>query len=356
MGKSIGIDGCRSGWFAVVIEDDASWHTTCYNNINEFWKDHQDAETILIDIPIGLPEKGRREADLEGRKLLRSRRMSLFMTPVRKAVYATAYAQASELNQKATGKRISRQAWNISTKIREVDGFLRQTPKAVEIMHESHPELVFFGLLGEPLDYSKKKRQGITERLRILDRVYPQALDIYNSAVDIYRRRDVNYDDIVDALGLAVAAHLGNLRTIPANPPRDAHDLPMQIVYSPLPRIVRMHHVFITVPSDRLDEAHDFYTSILGLQEVPRPQSIKKFPGFWLRLANMDLHIGVQDDIDREAPLTHVAYQVSNIKHWRESLSQQGVEIREAPPLDGYLRFEFSDPFGNRIEMIQPKD
>lgn len=81
---------------------------------------------ILIDIPIGLKNgvHGERLSDLGARRILKARKSSIFPIPCREAVYVGSYTKACEVNEKITGKRISKQAWNIVPKIRDVDSFL----------------------------------------------------------------------------------------------------------------------------------------------------------------------------------------------------------------------------------------
>lgn len=117
--------------------------------------------------------------------------------------------------------------------------------------------------------------------------------------------------------------------------------------------IQRLHHVQITVPSDCVDEARDFYCGVLGLTEIPKPDSLLARGGFWVALGDLQVHIGVEDNFDRLQTKAHLAYQVDNVPAWRDKLIAHGFEIGESIPIKGYDRFEFRDPFGNRLELIQ---
>jgi hypothetical protein len=48
-----------------------------------------------------------------------------------------------------------------------------------------------------------------------------------------------------------------------------------------------------------------------------------------------------------------VAYAVTKIAEWRARLAAAGVECFDGIPIPGRDRFEFRDPFGNLIEMIE---
>lgn len=119
-------------------------------------------------------------------------------------------------------------------------------------------------------------------------------------------------------------------------------------------RPYRLNHVNFTVPTDALAQARAFYCDVLGLVEIPRPDSLADRGGFWLNVGQDEIHIGVEDGFDRRTTKGHLAYQVADLAYWRERISAAGCEIKESIPLPGYDRFEFRDPFGNRVEIIQP--
>lgn len=123
----------------------------------------------LIDIPIGLSDHSERVCDIEARQILKPKRhSSVFLTPVRAATYAESYEEACRINFAATGKKISKQAWNILPKVREIDAFTREFPGVA--LREAHPEVCFRALNSKTAcSYNKKSSAGIGERLSILD-------------------------------------------------------------------------------------------------------------------------------------------------------------------------------------------
>ena len=121
-----------------------------------------------------------------------------------------------------------------------------------------------------------------------------------------------------------------------------------------MPNITRLHHVQITVPSAEVERARAFYCGVLGLVEIEKPDSLKDRGGFWMQLGDVDVHVGVEDGVARQSLKAHVAYQVDDLTAWRAVLLAHGVTILESTPIPGYTRFEFRDPFGNRMEFIQP--
>lgn len=117
--------------------------------------------------------------------------------------------------------------------------------------------------------------------------------------------------------------------------------------------ILGLHHAQITVPKESEEAARRFYCTVLGLPEVQKPASLAGRGGFWLRVGNQQVHVGIEEGIERRATKAHLAYEVDNLEAWRARLAQEGIEALEGVPIPGYARFEFRDPFGNRVELIQ---
>lgn len=117
--------------------------------------------------------------------------------------------------------------------------------------------------------------------------------------------------------------------------------------------ILGLHHAQITIPKGSEDKAREFYCQILGLPEKEKPETLNGRGGFWLQVGDREVHVGTEDGFDRLATKAHLAYQVEDITYWRKVLEQNSIQIIEAVPIPGFDRFEFRDPFGNRVEMIQ---
>jgi SAM-dependent methyltransferase len=117
--------------------------------------------------------------------------------------------------------------------------------------------------------------------------------------------------------------------------------------------ILGIHHVQLTVPKGAEAEARRFYSGVLGLREIPKPESLKGRGGIWLQVGDRQLHIGVEDNVDRRATKAHVAYEVRDLGAWKARLAAAGIQIVECVPIPGYDRLEFRDPFSNRVELIE---
>ena len=117
--------------------------------------------------------------------------------------------------------------------------------------------------------------------------------------------------------------------------------------------ILQIDHVQITIPKGTEEAGRAFYCGVLGLREIPKPETLQGRGGFWLQVGDRPLHIGTEDGFDRRTTKGHVAYRVDDLNHWREVIQAAGLSIEEQIPIPGRDRFEFRDPFGNRIELTQ---
>lgn len=236
----IGVDGCRAGWATVRIRSNIPELFLCLN-LEEVTQLAETDSRILIDMPIGFVDQGAdgRTCDRLARRILSPRRhSSVFSPPCRAALYED-LDQASYLNFQHTGKKLSRQSINIIPKIRKLDAFLQQlAPAEQDHWYEAHPEVVFAALnRGQVIPQSKKTALGQQQRLEVLSSFLPAIETWYPKVAHQYPRKQLLADDIIDALGLAVASWLieqadYTLISLPNTPPLDSTGLPMRIVYT----------------------------------------------------------------------------------------------------------------------------
>ena len=113
----------------------------------------------------------------------------------------------------------------------------------------------------------------------------------------------------------------------------------------------RVDHFHVCVPPERLEEAKDFYTKVLGLKLIDRPDHLFSSAGYWLNIGDAQLHIGVEPELPRS--IRHTAMEVADVDAACKHLKDNGVEIVEEPAIPGRRRFAFIDPFGNRMELLQ---
>lgn len=164
MTRVLGVDACKRGW-AGFTSDLRGYFGATIDELVATADGDGNLEVVAIDIPIGLPLKGTRQADVLARGLVGKRKSSVFSTPIRSALLATSYAEGSALNLRATGKGITRQAYGLGKKILDVDAWVRTVDRAVI---EVHPEVCFATLAGHPLAHPKWSWAGAEERRRLL--------------------------------------------------------------------------------------------------------------------------------------------------------------------------------------------
>jgi predicted RNase H-like nuclease len=187
---------------------------------------------IAVDMPIGLlcaSQPGGRECDRQARRLLGRRASSVFTPPTRPLLHATHYEQVR-------GHGISRQAFGILPKIREIDRLL--TPALQHIVYEAHPELAFRALTGTPMRHNKKTHSGREERLQALTQAlnpcWPTLQHAFTQALHTFPRGQVAPDDILDACALLWTAYrivTSQANRLPTLPPVDRQGLRMEIWY-----------------------------------------------------------------------------------------------------------------------------
>ena len=114
-----------------------------------------------------------------------------------------------------------------------------------------------------------------------------------------------------------------------------------------------LNHVQLAMPPGEEAAARRFYEDILGIPEVEKPAQLAKRGGCWFERGSLKVHLGVDMDF-RPARKAHPAFTVTNLAALIERLSDGGFEIVEDEPLDGYDRCYVTDPFGNRIELMEP--
>ena len=117
--------------------------------------------------------------------------------------------------------------------------------------------------------------------------------------------------------------------------------------------IIGIHHVQITIPKGAEAAAKAFYCGVLELPEIEKPESLQRRGGFWLQVGDRQVHVGTEDGFDRLTTKAHIAYQVDDVAAWRTRLVANNIQPDESVPIPGYERFEFRDPFGNRVEIIE---
>jgi predicted RNase H-like nuclease len=203
-----GLDGCRGGWVLAVLDDDGGLELGVVPAFDEALARVVDGElaTLAVDMPIGLPDDGRRAADREARARLGHRRSTVFPTPCRATLHTTGYDEALALSRQVTGAGLSVQAFNLLPRIREVDHVMR--PDLQDQVVECHPELAFARLAGGALACSKHTAEGIAARAALLDAALQDLGAEPPAAAAAIERppHGARADDVADAIAIALVA------------------------------------------------------------------------------------------------------------------------------------------------------
>lgn len=237
----VGVDGCPGGWIGVEYDEEGYRDAARVDSVDELWDRWSGADTILIDVPIGLRETSNepRPCDTAARERLSpTRHRSVFPTPIREAVHADSYEEAKDIQERKTDGSLGVQSWGIADKIAKVDTFLQEEkPDATETIREAHPEVAFWALADEQaMAYSKTGQPAAAfwERVTTLEAVDSDVLTHVRAAgTDL--DAEVKNDDVIDAFALALTASplTGDIQALQDE--TDATDptgLPMEIAYA----------------------------------------------------------------------------------------------------------------------------
>ena len=116
--------------------------------------------------------------------------------------------------------------------------------------------------------------------------------------------------------------------------------------------ILDLDHVQLACPKGSEDVARAFYGDILGLEEIEKPEPLKRRGGCWFRVGTRQLHLGVEEPF-RPAAKAHPAFTVAHAEAVLTRLKQAGATCAWDDALPGVIRFYAEDPWGNRLEFVE---
>lgn len=232
--NTAGIDGCKAGWILITFDEDPGYEVL--RTEEDLKEAFHRFDRIFIDMPIGLEdEKYTRECDALLRKKLGAEYApSVFSPPIRPALHAPSYVEANMQSYEFTEKKLTVQAWNITPKIKILDRFLTEETELQDKIFESHPELLFMNLNGGMIYQKKSTKKGLRHRLSLISDREEIAKDFFRNIKEDFRRNEVEEDDIVDSMALALGAKQSKekgLKTLPESPEKDSNGLVKAIHY-----------------------------------------------------------------------------------------------------------------------------
>jgi predicted RNase H-like nuclease len=225
----LGVDGTRRGWLTIRLSGGTFSGARSFEKFGDLIRAFPTAAVIGVDIPIGLPARGRRKADELARKKIRPLHNSVFFAPPRPALEAEHFAEAVEI-ARSLDSSLSQQAFALRSKILEVLQTLEAPPlEAGPRIVEVHPEVSFWAMNGKrSLSHPKKSWNGVMARLQLL-RAHGVDLPSLIESVD-----KASADDVLDAAAAAWSAWrvaCGQAQSLPDRPEVDQAGRPMAIWY-----------------------------------------------------------------------------------------------------------------------------
>ena len=120
----------------------------------------------------------------------------------------------------------------------------------------------------------------------------------------------------------------------------------------PRPALVALDHVQLAMPAGGEDKARGFYSLLLGLREIEKPENLKARGGCWFTNGAVNVHIGVDPEF-HAAKKAHPAFRVTALEQLAAHLHSAGHPVTWDRSLPHLRRLFTADPFGNRIELIE---
>ncbi len=222
----VGIDGARGGWAVAQWAETTGLSLSLEESITSVTARLSSGvlTAAVVDMPIGLSSDGIRPADALARARLGVRRSTFFPTPVRPVLGEESWENANAVSRSVSGKGLSKQAWNLVPKVRELDE--AWTPEIATLIVEGHPEVSFAQMAGGPLTSKKNTPAGRADRMHLLGAPLPPAgHQVVASCPTSWRT------DAIDALALVwTARRFESGDAVRLGGEIDAEGRPMQLV------------------------------------------------------------------------------------------------------------------------------
>ena len=116
--------------------------------------------------------------------------------------------------------------------------------------------------------------------------------------------------------------------------------------------IIGIDHIQLAMPAGQEDKAREFYSGLLSIPEVPKPPELAKRGGVWFESGAVKVHLGVDPNF-QPARKAHPGLLVRNLSELVWKLRESGIEVIDAEAMPGYEHVYATDPFGNRLELLE---
>jgi catechol 2,3-dioxygenase-like lactoylglutathione lyase family enzyme len=119
--------------------------------------------------------------------------------------------------------------------------------------------------------------------------------------------------------------------------------------------LIAIDHVQLAMPEGGEAAARHFYGALLGLAEIEKPAALAARGGCWFEHGAVQVHLGVEAEL-LPARKAHPAFLVDDLDRLADRLRAAGFASTPDDALPGYRRCYVSDPFGNRLELMQRRE
>ena len=112
----------------------------------------------------------------------------------------------------------------------------------------------------------------------------------------------------------------------------------------------RLQHVSSPFPAGAAEAVRNFYSTVLGLSELPVPATLSDIGLLWFSVGpGLELHFfpGQTDS----SSTRHFCLDVADLDQTRAHLVEAGFEPYDDTPIPGRPRFFCRDPVGNLVEF-----
>ena len=115
-----------------------------------------------------------------------------------------------------------------------------------------------------------------------------------------------------------------------------------------------LDHMQLTMPRGGEDRARAYFCGVLGLAELEKPVALVGRGGAWFLLPDgRQIHLGV-DEPFRPNQKAHPAFACAALDDLALRLEEGGHPVLWDGALAPRRRFYSMDPFGNRLEFLEP--
>jgi catechol 2,3-dioxygenase-like lactoylglutathione lyase family enzyme len=118
-------------------------------------------------------------------------------------------------------------------------------------------------------------------------------------------------------------------------------------------QFVRLHHIQLAIAAGGEDACRGFWGEVLGMVELEKPPVLAARGGCWFRGGGLEVHLGVEQDFS-PAKKAHPGILVSDLSGLARRFEDSGVSVMWDDDFPGFARFYATDPFGNRLEFLEP--